>query len=136
VDAASSVVVLALPAVQLATVLLVDDNPDTLRLFRRYLAGGSFRPIEAADGRQAIALARQARPRAIVLDVMLPSQDGWEILQSLRSDLVTQGIPVVMCSVLRQSDLALALGASAYLSKPITRDALLLTLRRVLARPA
>jgi len=120
--------------VQPATILLVDDNPDTLRLFRRYLSGGGYRPIEARDGRQALELARQVQPRAIVLDIMLPSQDGWEILQALRHDLKTEHIPVVICSVLHQEELAQALSATAYLTKPVSRDALLATLRRVMAR--
>ncbi len=134
-DDARRVVALTVPVVQPATILLVDDNPDTLRLFRRYLSGGGYRPIEASDSRQALALARQAQPRAIVLDVMLPSQDGWEILQALRNDLATERIPVVICSVLHQEELAHALGATAYLAKPVSRDAFLMTLRRVMTRP-
>jgi len=134
-DRAGSVIKLVLPVVQPATILLVDDNPDTLRLFRRYLSGGSYRPIEASDGRQALELARQVQPRAIVLDVMLPSQDGWEILQALRNDSTTERIPVVICSVLHQEELAQALSATAYLTKPVSRDALLATLRRVMVRP-
>lgn len=135
-DSTRSAIALSLPVLQPATILLVDDNPDTLRLFRRYLGGGGYRPIEASDGRQALELARQAQPRGIVLDVMLPSQDGWEILQALRNDLATERIPVVVCSVLHQEELALALGAAAYLAKPVSRDELLATLRRVLVRPA
>lgn len=134
IDRATSVIALTLPVVQPATILLVDDNPDTLRLFRRYLSGGGYRPIEARDGRQALELARQVQPRAIVLDIMLPSQDGWEILQALRHDLKTEHIPVVICSVLHQEELAQALSATAYLTKPVSRDALLATLRRVMAR--
>lgn len=136
IDPATSVVELALPVVQPATILLVDDNPDTLRLFRRYLSGGNYRTIEASDGRQALEIARQSQPRAIVLDVMLPSQDGWEILQALRNDLTTANIPVIICSVLHQEELAQALSATAYLTKPVSREELLATLRRVLTRPA
>jgi CheY-like chemotaxis protein len=132
----TSVVTLTLPVVRPVTVLLVDDNPDTRRLFRRYLSGANYRAIEAGDGRHALELARQARPGAIVLDVMLPSQDGWEILQALRNDLTTEHIPVVVCSVLHQEELAEALGATAYLAKPVSRDALLAALRRALSRPA
>lgn len=135
IDRVTSVVTLRLPIVQPVTVLVVDDNPDTRRLFRRYLSGGNYRPVEAGDGRQALDLAREAEPGAIILDVMLPSQDGWEILQVLRNDLVTERIPVIICSVLNQEELAEALGAAAYVTKPASRDALLTALRRVLAGP-
>lgn len=130
-DPSTGVVILSLPVAQPATILLVDDNPDTLRLYRRYLSG-RYRPLEAADGRRALELARQTQPRGIVLDVMLPSRDGWEILQALRHDLATERIPVVICSVLHQEELAQALGATAYLTKPISRDVLLSTLRQAL----
>jgi len=126
--------VFVLPVIQPSTILLVDDNPDTLRLLQRYLAGGLYRTIEAVSGRQAMDLALQARPRAIVLDVMMPSQDGWETLQALHHHPATADIPVVVCSVLRQRELALALGASDFLEKPVSRDALLTALRRLIPR--
>jgi CheY-like chemotaxis protein len=135
IDAATLAVRLKLPVLQPATVLLVDDNPDTLRLFRRYLNGGTFRPIDATTGRQALELARQVRPRVIVLDVMLPSQDGWEVLQALKHDWETEAIPVVICSVLQQRELAVSLGAADFLEKPVSRDSLLQVLQRQLGSP-
>lgn len=133
IDRATSLVTLCLPIIQPVTVLLVDDNPDTRRLFRRYLSGGNYRSIEAGDGRQALDLARDTQPGAIILDVMLPSQDGWETLQALRNDLATERIPVIICSVLNQEELAEALGATAYVTKPVSRDALLTALSQVLS---
>lgn len=135
VDLAAVAIVLHLPVVQPPTVLLVDDNPDTLRLLRRYLNGSALRPVDASNGQQALELARQVRPKAIVLDVMMPNQDGWEILQALKHDGDTEAIPVVICSVLQQRELARSLGAADFLEKPISRDALLLALRRQLASP-
>lgn len=129
-DPAMLDVSIGLPLPRPSTVLLVDDNPDTLRLLRRFLTGGLYRTIEATNGRQAMELALRARPDAVVLDVMMPTQDGWETLQSLRHDLETEEIPVVVCSVLRQRELALLLGASDFLEKPISREVLLATLDR------
>jgi CheY-like chemotaxis protein len=135
IDVATVAIRLELPILQPAPVLLVDDNPDTLRLFRRYLSGSAFRPIDAASGRQTLDLARKLRPRIIVLDVMLPNQDGWEVLQALKHDWETETIPVVICSVLQQRELALSLGAADFLEKPVSRDALLQVLQRKLASP-
>ena len=129
-DPATLGVSIGLPLLKPSTVLLVDDNPDTLRLLRRFLTGGLYRTIEATNGRQAMELALRAHPDAVVLDVMMPTQDGWETLQALRHDLETEDIPVVVCSVLRQRELALSLGASDFLEKPISREALLATLDR------
>jgi CheY-like chemotaxis protein len=100
------------------TVLLVDDNPGMIDLFNRYLAGQSYHILVAPDGEQAIQLARQTRPGLIILDVMLPGKDGWEVLQNLKNHPTTRHIPVLICSVLDATDLAMSLGADAYLKKP------------------
>ena len=70
-------------------------------------------------------LAREVLPAAITLDIMMPNQDGWEILQALKSDPATRSIPVIICSVLEDPELAHSLGAAAYLQKPISQAALL-----------
>lgn len=121
-----------LPCTVSATVLLIDDNPDVLRLFERYLAGGVSRVLRARTAQEAIELARMNHPDVITLDVMMPSQDGWEILQVLKNDEETQTIPVIVCSVLREQELALSLGASDFLAKPITQQALLRAVQRCL----
>jgi CheY-like chemotaxis protein len=118
-------VVLRLKAFHSATVLVIDDNPDFVRLFRRYLTGSSFRVLEAKISSQATSVAAELHPDIITLDVMMPSPDGWQILQRLKRRAETQDIPVVVCSVLRETALALSLGASACLAKPITQQALL-----------
>ena len=122
-----------LPVAPTATVLVIDDNPDFARLFQRYLWAGGYRMLQASTGSQALRLAREVRPQAITLDVMMPSQDGWEILQELRRDETTRDIPVVVCSVLRERDLAFSLGAADFLAKPVTQQALLITLERCLS---
>jgi len=123
-------VVLVLPPVPLHTVLVVDDNPDVVSLFRRYLRGEPYRVVQATSGEAAGLLAASLRPDVILLDVMLPAQDGWEVLQRLRDDPVTRFIPVVVCSVLPERDLALSLGVAEFLTKPVTRSTLLATLER------
>ena len=116
---------LVLPAADLPTVLLVDDNPGMLRLLSRYLGGGAYSVIEAQTAAEAMRLAHEAQPDVITLDVMMPTTDGWELLQMLRAQPATQHIPVIVCSVLKERDLALSLGAAGFLEKPVTQDALL-----------
>ncbi|MBX6770358.1 MAG: response regulator [Chloroflexi bacterium] len=118
------------PIAEQTTVLVVDDNPDFIRLFRRYVRSFPYRVIEANLESEALRLAREARPDLITLDVMMPTQDGWEILQRLKSDPETRGIPVVVCSVLGDEPLARSLGAAEFLSKPVTQRELLAVLDR------
>lgn len=114
-----------LPTAEPQILLAVEDNPSTIQLLRRYLANEGYRVEGAHNGAEALRAARQLKPDAITLDVMLPGQDGWEILQLLKADEATRDIPVLVCSVLDARDVALSLGASAYLRKPFSQGQLL-----------
>ncbi|MEO8393235.1 MAG: response regulator [Chloroflexota bacterium] len=100
------------------SVLIIDDNPDVIALFRHYLAGSAYQILTADEGEPALQLARDSSPDLIVLDVLLPQQDGWEILQQLKSHISTRDIPVLICSVLDSPELAHVLGADGFLRKP------------------
>jgi CheY-like chemotaxis protein len=116
---------LRLPVAQRA-VLVVDDNDDVLELFRRYLFSCPYPVLTARSVAEALDKATRLQPRAIVLDLMMPDQDGWELMQRLLSTPETHQIPIIVCSVLRQQkDLALSLGAAAFLAKPVTQHDLL-----------
>lgn len=112
------------------TVLTVEDNPQVVHLFRRYLNGSIYRLIHVLDVDAAIEVASEEQPNVITLDVMMPRRDGWELLQALKVRPETREIPVLVCSVLRDRELALALGAADFLPKPITQHALLSALER------
>jgi CheY-like chemotaxis protein len=127
---------LTLPTtVATATVLVVDDNENLVALFQRYLGGHRVNVLGATTGADALQLAARQPPQAIILDVMMPHQDGWDILQALQADPATRSVPVIICSVLNEPDLALDLGASDYLTKPVSQPALLAVLQRWLGRP-
>jgi len=111
------------PAASPRTILVVDDNEDALQLFRRYLSH-DYRVVTAQSSTKAIKLAEELQPYAITLDLMMPQQDGWEALQILTHRPQTQHIPVIVCTVLAERELALSLGASALLEKPISQQAL------------
>lgn len=107
------------------TILIIDDNPDVIDLFRRLLDTSVYRLLMADDGIQILELIKRSSIDVIVLDIMLPRIDGFEILQTLKSDPATQHIPVVICSVLEATDLAISLGADAVLSKPPPKEQLI-----------
>jgi signal transduction histidine kinase/CheY-like chemotaxis protein len=111
-------------------VLVVDDDRATRELIARGLQKEGFRVTEAASGDEALRIAREKRPDAVSLDVLMPGMDGWTVLRSLKADPLTSGIPVVMVSMLDDRDIGHALGAADYLTKPFDRDRLVTTLRR------
>jgi signal transduction histidine kinase/DNA-binding response OmpR family regulator len=111
-------------------VLVVDDEPATRELIVRGLEKEGFRPLAAASGEEALRLAREHKPDAISLDVVMPGMDGWTVLRALKADPLTAAIPVVMVSMLEDEDAGHALGASDYLTKPFDRQQLASALRR------
>ena len=119
-----------LPAVESNTVLVIDDNADLTALYQRFLAGHNLTLVGATSGTQALELVHEVKPALILLDLMLPYQDGWEILQRLRGDEQTAITPIVICSVLNEPDLALAMGADDYITKPVSQETLVGVLRR------
>lgn len=123
-----------LPTLSQATVLVIDDNADTRQLFRRYLSGSHYRFAGAADAEEGLALALELAPQLIVLDVMMPGQDGWALLGQLREHPQTGHIPIIVSTILPQEELALDLGAADFIRKPVSQTALLSALDRQLAR--
>jgi len=121
---------LILPALKRAAILFVDDHADTLQLYRRFLEESRYRFISAGNARQGLSLAKHESPQVIVLDVMMPQQDGWGLLEQLRVHPQTQHIPVLICSIVPQDELAQALGAAEFLQKPLNRESLLAALDR------
>ena len=119
-----------LPKAGRRRVLVVEDNPAAVALYERFLAHSDWQPFHASHPRAAVNLAIEKRVQAIVLDIMMPETDGWRVLQALKLDQRSRSIPVVVCSVVNDPELGLALGASAYLTKPISRSALLQALNQ------
>ncbi|MCL6429968.1 MAG: response regulator [Anaerolineae bacterium] len=113
------------------TLLVIDDNEGLARLLERYLTGHGCHLVATVAGREALSMAAELLPDAILLDVMMPEMDGWEVLQRLRTRPETASIPVIVCSVFNDPELALSLGASSFLSKPVRREEFLGALRRL-----
>jgi CheY-like chemotaxis protein len=128
-DAATWTVRLTLPVSAGPHLLVVDNNADFVRLVTRYLEGHGWDVTGATDVDRALAHVQELEPSAILLDVVLPGRDGWELLEELKSHRSTREIPVIVCSVLSEPSVALALGAAGYLHKPIDEERLVAALR-------
>jgi signal transduction histidine kinase/DNA-binding response OmpR family regulator len=112
-------------------VLVIEDNPQAADLLRMHLEADGFSVVVACDGEEGLARAREVLPVAIVLDILLPRLSGWDVLARAKADPAIADIPVVVVSMLDERGKGFALGAADYLVKPVQRDALLATLRRV-----
>jgi DNA-binding response OmpR family regulator len=116
------------------TVLVVEDNPQAAKLLSVYLHQAGYEVLVAGDGSQALQFPHECHPMAITLDILLPGQDGWQVLAELKSSPSTRDIPVVIVSVLDRQPLGFRLGAADYLVKPVEREELLHALRRGVQR--
>jgi CheY-like chemotaxis protein len=109
-------------------VLVIDDEAAVRDLMQRFLTREGFRVVTAATGEDGLRLARERRPDAITLDVMMPGMDGWAVLSALKADPAVADIPVVMLTIVDDKNLGYALGAAEYLTKPIDRERLVTVL--------
>ena len=121
-------------ATEAISVLVVDDNADLLNFYRRWTTNTPYQITHLADGRDLFETIAVTKPDLIVLDVMLPDTDGWELLTYLHEHPDTRSIPVMICSVIRREELALSLGASLYVSKPVRRRQFIEALDQVCGR--
>jgi DNA-binding response OmpR family regulator len=116
------------------TILIVDDEERLVSLVRAYLEQEGFQVVTARDGRQALFVARQARPDLIILDLMMPEMDGYEFLRLHRQE---QNTPVIMLTArVEETDriLGLEMGADDYMTKPFSPRELEARVRAVLRR--
>jgi len=115
-------------------ILVVDDEAKIVKLARDYLERDGFRVFSAGDGVTALAMARREKPDLIILDLMLPGMDGWEVCRRLRRESET---PIIMLTArAEESDqvVGLELGADDYVTKPFSPRALVARVRAVLRR--
>ena len=116
-------------------ILVVDDDPSVLDLTERFLTREGFSVATANGGKEGLKRARELRPAAITLDVMMPDLDGWTVLAALKGDPQLAQIPVVLMTILDERTHGYALGATDYLVKPVDRDKLAAMLRDICDTP-
>ncbi len=119
------------PALAVGDVVVIEDDRPSLDLITAYLSGATLRVTVAGDGQAGLDAVRRVRPAAVLLDIRLPGIDGWAVLQALKSEAATRDIPVIIVSIVDEQARGAALGAAAYLVKPVSRDALLRALESV-----
>ena len=122
--------VVSAPSGGYATILVVDDDDSSRDLLKRTMEGDGYRVVTAANGNECLRLAREMKPDAITLDVMMPGMDGWSVLKKIKSDDALRDIPVIMVSMVHDREMGFTLGASEYLTKPVDRRRLLDLARR------
>jgi CheY-like chemotaxis protein len=109
-------------------ILVIDDDPDAVYLLQENLNQQDYAIIGTRNGQDGLRMAREQQPQAILLDIIMPGADGWQILHDLKKDPVTSKIPVILLTIVDKKALGFRLGASAYLLKPldpvVVRDAL------------
>jgi CheY-like chemotaxis protein len=110
--------------------LMIDDDEGFTALVRRYLTGFALQTSVARNGVDGVRAAQLEHPNVILLDVMMPGLDGWQVLQTLRTDPRTMQVPVIVCSVFNDPELARSLGATLLLPKPASQESLLAALRQ------
>lgn len=117
------------------SVLIVDDEPTARSMLRLILVRAGFEVLEAHDGYQALKAVENRVPDAMILDIMMPGIDGYEVCIQLRQNKNTMGMPIIMLSARADPDSVvkgLKLGATKYLTKPVTPDDLTRHVREVL----
>lgn len=116
--------------VQKKTVLAIDDNPEAIEIIRKFL-GENYHVTGLLSSKGTVDKAKELKPIAITLDIMMPGQDGWQVLQELKSTPETQDIPVIILSIVDDKKMGFSLGAAEYIVKPVNKEVLLRKLRNL-----
>ena len=106
-------------------VLVIEDDPHASSLIEQYLTSGGYQVATAYDGKRAVEMARELKPFAITLDIILPKKSGWEVLSELKLQPETKNIPVVVVSITEDRQLGFSLGAMEWIGKPVIKERLL-----------
>jgi signal transduction histidine kinase/DNA-binding response OmpR family regulator len=117
------------------TVVVVEDDRRSFDLLRAYLEAAGVRVVGARDGEEGLDTVRRLSPAGVILDILLPGIDGWEVLAQLKADPRTARIPVIVVSMLDERGRGFALGAAEYLVKPVGKEQLLAAVYRAEAMP-
>jgi two-component system, OmpR family, alkaline phosphatase synthesis response regulator PhoP len=119
-------------------VLVIEDDPSYLRYLGYLLGKEGYEVVSATNGMVGLRKAKEDLPALMILDVMLPGLDGFEVCHRLREDSATAGIPVIMLSAKGQDTdrtTGLRVGANVFFAKPVDREVLLNKIKELLAKP-
>jgi len=116
--------------------LAIDDDPNVLSLLRQNLEEEGYYVVGALNAEEGTRKARELRPFAVTLDILMPQKDGWGVLSDLKADPATRDIPIIVLSIIDNKELGFSLGAFDYLLKPFDKEAILAALKRIQGIPA
>ena len=117
------------------TILVAEDNADQRSLYAALLTGVGYRVLEAADGAEAVEIARKTKPGLVLMDVTMPGTSGWNAVRTLKQDPETHLIPIIVVTGLASAwdrDASIASGCDEYLAKPVQPVRLLEEVRKFL----
>jgi CheY-like chemotaxis protein len=110
--------------------LAIDDNPEAIDIMRKYL-GEDYNVVGLLRSEKAVEKAKEIKPLAITLDILMPKKDGWQVLRELKDTPETQDIPVIILSIVEDRKLGFSLGAAEYILKPVEKEVLIRKLRNL-----
>ncbi len=131
-DEDSVMYVLTLPVADQVKVAVIEDNADLVHFFKHYTTKTRYKIVHIDEAANIVENIVETAPDIIVIDIMLPDIDGWELLSQLHTHPFTRTTPIIICSVVRREELALAHGAALYLQKPVRRQQFIQALDQVL----
>jgi signal transduction histidine kinase/CheY-like chemotaxis protein len=112
------------------TILAIDDNPEAIEIIKKYL-GEDYNVVGLFSSEKAVEKAKEIKPLAITLDILMPKKDGWQVLRELKNTPETQDIPVIILSIVEEKKLGFSLGATEYILKPVEKEDLLRKLKNL-----
>ena len=110
------------PASHPPTIVVAEDNAEQRSLYVAVLTGVGYRVVEAADGAEAVEIVRRERPGLVLMDVTMPGTSGWNAVRTLKQDIETRAIPIIVVTGLASAwdrDASMASGCDEYLAKPV-----------------
>lgn len=112
-------------------VLIIEDNQQAIQLLEMYLNDAGYKTEVARDGAEGIEKAKKLKPDIITLDLLLPIKNGWQVMKDLKSHPICKNIPIIIISITDEKKLGFSLGAVDYFVKPVNKEELLATLKRI-----
>jgi signal transduction histidine kinase/CheY-like chemotaxis protein len=112
-------------------IMAVDDDLQVISLYERYLKPQGYFVVPVTDPTQAVIRAKEIKPFAITLDIMMPVRDGWDVLKDLKNCAETRDIPIIICSILEEEERGFSLGAADYLVKPFLQEDIIKAITRL-----
>lgn len=116
---------------QKTLVLIIEDNADAATLIEKYLRDAGYKTAVARNGHEGIEKVKQLQPSFVILDLLLPIKDGWQVMKELKSHPICKDVPIIIVSIVDEKNLGFSLGAANYFVKPVDREELLRAIERL-----